>query len=437
MKHIVILGAGTAGTIMANRLCRRYRNEIKCEALRITIVDQERNHLYRPGLLFLPFGIYQPTDLVRRQVDCLPKQVNRIESGIERVSSATNEVVLSDGRKLSYDVLIIATGTQVAPDETDGLTGAGWGERMFEFYTLDGAVALADVLERWEGGRLVINIVDMPITCPVAPLEFAFLADWYFTERGIRDKVDITYVTPLDSAFTKETCAKALTHLLTEKGVRLVTDFNAGSVDGPNGRLVSWDDRVVGFDLLVSVPLHMGAEFIRHTPGLGDDQRFVMVDQRTLQARLKPNIFGIGDAIDVPVSKAGSAAHFEAEILEHNIGRYLDDSPLEHRFDGHVNCFIETGFKKALLIDFNYNVEPLPGKFPLSGIGPFPLLEESRLNHAGKLLFRWIYWYLLLPGRHIPGTSTHMSMRGKRPLPRTPDTPAGPRPRQHLPTQVA
>jgi len=437
MKQIVILGAGTAGTIMANRLSRLYRNEIKCEALSITIVDQDRNHLYQPGLLFIPFGIYQPEDLVRRQVDCLPSQVNRIESGIRRVLTDTNEVVLADGRKLSYDVLIIATGTQIAPEETVGLTGAGWGERMFEFYTLEGAVALAEALERWEGGRLVVDIVDMPIKCPVAPLEFAFLADWYFTERGIRDKVDITYVTPLDSAFTKPTCAKALTHLLTEKGVRLVTEFNAGEVDGPNGRLVSWDDRVVDFDLLVSVPLHMGAEFIAQTDGLGDDQRFVIVDQRTLQAEVTPNIFAIGDATNVPASKAGSVAHFQAEILEHNVRLYLQDSPLEHGFDGHANCFIETGFNKALLIDFNYNVEPLPGKFPIPVLGPLPLLKESRLNHLGKLAFRWIYWNMLLPGRHIPGTSTHMSMRGKRPLPHTPQEPVPEVSPEEIPSQVA
>ncbi len=283
----------------------------------------------------------------------------------------------------------------------------------------------------------MVDIVDMPIKCPVAPLEFAFLADWYFTQRGIRDNVDITYVTPLDSAFTKPTCAKALTHLLTEKGVTLVTEFNAGEVDGPNGRLVSWDERVVDFDLLVSVPLHMGAEFIDHTPGLGDDQRFVMVDQRTLQATVKPNIFAIGDATNVPASKAGSVAHFEAEILEHNVRLFLQDTPLEHGFDGHANCFIETGFKKALLIDFNYNVEPLPGKFPLPGIGPMPLLKESRLNHVGKMLFRWIYWNMLLPGRHIPGTSTHMSMRGKQPLPPTPEELVEEVPSEETPSQVA
>lgn len=437
MKRIVILGAGTAGTIMANRLSRLYRSEIKCEAISITIVDQQPVHLYQPGLLFIPFGVYQPSEIVRQQVECLPDHVTRIESGIDRLLTDSDEVVLTNGQTLPYDALIIATGTEMAPEETEGLTGPGWGERMFEFYTLDGAVALGEALERWEGGRLVVDIVDMPIKCPVAPLEFAFLADWYFTKRGIRDKVDITYVTPLDSAFTKPTCAKALTHLLGEKGVSLVTEFNAGEVDGPNGRLVSWDERVVDFDLLVSVPLHMGAEFIEHTPGLGDDQRFVEVDQRTLQAQVKPNIFAIGDATNVPASKAGSVAHFEAEILEHNVRLFLQDTPLEHGFDGHANCFIETGFKKALLIDFNYNVEPLPGKFPFPGIGPLPLLKESRLNHVGKMLFRWIYWNMLLPGRNIPGTTTHMSMRGKQPLPDTPEEPVEEVPSEEIPSQVA
>ena len=197
MKRIVILGAGTAGTIMANRLSRLYRSEIKCEAISITIVDQQPVHLYQPGLLFIPFGVYQPSEIVRQQVECLPDHVTRIESGIDRLLTDSDEVVLTNGQTLPYDALIIATGTEMAPEETEGLTGPGWGERMFEFYTLDGAVALAEALERWEGGRLVVDIVDMPIKCPVAPLEFAFLADWYFTKRGIRDKVDITYVTPL------------------------------------------------------------------------------------------------------------------------------------------------------------------------------------------------------------------------------------------------
>lgn len=416
MTRILILGAGTAGTIMANRLRRLYAAEVRDGRTTITVVDQDDEHLYQPGLLFIPFGGYTPEQVVRPRRAQLRPDVTYVRQGIERVATAENAVYLSDEGRLPYDVLIVASGARLVPGETDGLTGPGWREKVFDFYTLDGATALARKLADWPGGRLVVDIVEMPIKCPVAPLEFAFLADAFFTERGIRDKVSITYVTPLDSAFTKPTCAKTLTHLLTEKGVDLVTEFNAGRVDGDQGRLYSWDDREIPFDLLVAVPVHMGAEFVARSPGLGDDLGFVTTDPHTLQSTAAPNVFAIGDAANLPVSKAGSVAHFEAEILEENVRRFIAGEPLRPDFDGHANCFIETGHDKALLIDFNYDVEPLPGKFPIPGIGPMPLLSESRLNHLGKRAFKWIYWNVLLPGHDIPGVGPRMSMHGKHPL---------------------
>lgn len=416
MTRILILGAGTAGTIMANRLRRLYAAEVRDGRTTITVVDQDDEHLYQPGLLFIPFGGYTPEQVVRPRRAQLRPDVTYVRQGIERVATAENAVYLSDESRLPYDVLIVASGARLVPGETDGLTGPGWREKVFDFYTLDGATALARKLADWPGGRLVVDIVEMPIKCPVAPLEFAFLADAFFTERGIRDKVSITYVTPLDSAFTKPTCAKTLTHLLTEKGVDLVTEFNAGRVDGDQGRLYSWDDREIPFDLLVAVPVHMGAEFVARSPGLGDDLGFVTTDPHTLQSTAAPNVFAIGDAANLPVSKAGSVAHFEAEILEENVRRFIAGEPLRPDFDGHANCFIETGHDKALLIDFNYDVEPLPGKFPIPGIGPMPLLSESRLNHLGKRAFKWIYWNVLLPGHDIPGVGPRMSMHGKHPL---------------------
>ena len=413
MSRIVILGAGTAGTIMANRLRRRYAAGIRRGDITITVVDNDPEHLYQPGLLFLPFGHYTPDQLRRPRRAPLHDAVTLVDARVERVGTTENRVYLQDRPPLDYDVLIVATGSRVVPEETEGLTGPGWRERMFDFYTLDGAMALRDALSRWPGGRLVIDIVDMPIKCPVAPLEFAFLADDFFTRRGMRDRVEITYVTPLDGAFTKATCSKELTHLLAEKGITLVTEFSAGSVDGAAGVLTSWDERAVPFDLLVAIPLHMGAEFVTRSPGLGDDSAFVRTDPRTLQSRAAPNVFAIGDATDVPASKAGSVAHFEAEILSENVARFLRGQPLLADFDGHANCFIETGHDKALLIDFNYDVEPLPGAFPIPRLGPMRLLKESRLNHLGKLAFRWVYWNVLLPGIDIPGVGARMSMRGK------------------------
>ena len=408
MAHrIVILGAGTGGTLTANRL-RRAFSEGDAE---ITVVDQDNRHVYQPGLLFVPFGLTRPEDIVRPRERQLHKGIEYRQVGIERVEIASNEVHLQDGAVLPYDVLVVATGVRLLPGETEGLAGTGWMEKVFTFYSLEGAAALGGRLARFDGGRLVVNVVDMPIKCPVAPLEFCFLADWYFRERGIRDRVEITYATPLDGAFTKPVASAALADLLDEKGVHLVTEFNTGEVDGEEGRLVGYDGREIPFDLAVVIPLHGGAEYVGRSPGLGDELDFVPADRHTLQSDAAPNVFVIGDASNLPASKAGSVTHFEGEVMVENIRRFLSGESLDASYDGHANCFIETGHHKALLIDFNYETEPLPGRFP-TAVG-LPLLEESRLNHLGKLVFQWFYWHSLLPGRDIPGINSDMPLAGK------------------------
>ena len=405
-RRLVILGGGTGGTLMANRLHKRHG-----EDLEITVVDQDDRHVYQPGLLFVPFGLADPDDIVRPRQRQLRKGVAFRQAAVDHVDIEAEQVHLDDGAVLPYDVLVVATGVRLMPEETEGLTGPGWNEKVFTFYDLPGATALHQALEGFDGGRLVLNVVDMPIKCPIAPLEFAFLADWYFQERGIRDRVELTYVTPLDGAFTKPTAAKALGGLLAEKGVELVTEFNTGEVDGEAGRLVSYDEREVPFDLAVVIPLHGGAEYVDRSPGLGDELGFVPTDQRTLQSKVRPNIFAIGDATNVPTSKAGSVTHFEGEVLTENVDRFLAGRELDATYDGHANCFIETGFHKALLIDFNYDTEPVAGHFP-AAVG-MPLLKDSRLNHLGKLMFQWVYWHALLPGRDIPGIGPDMPTAGK------------------------
>ncbi|MDP1805609.1 MAG: FAD/NAD(P)-binding oxidoreductase, partial [Acidimicrobiales bacterium] len=256
MAHrIVILGAGTGGTLTANRLRRLF----SAEEAQITVVDQDDRHVYQPGLLFVPFGLTHPEDIVRPRGRQLHAGIDYRRCAVGSVDTAANRVTLSDGETLDYDVLVVATGAVLVPEETEGLTGPGWMERVFTFYSPEGAAALEAALAGFDGGRLVVNIVDMPIKCPVAPLEFCFLADWYFTERGIRDQVQLTYVTPLDGAFTKPVSSAKLAGMLAEKGVELVTEFNTGEVDGAGGRLVGYDGREVPFDLAVVVPLHGGA----------------------------------------------------------------------------------------------------------------------------------------------------------------------------------
>jgi sulfide:quinone oxidoreductase len=403
----VVLGGGTGGTLAANRLRRRFKRE----EMNITVVDQDNRHVYQPGLLFVPFGLAHVEDIVRPRRRQLHHGIEFIQQPIERVDIEGRLVHLQTRTTLDYDVLVIASGATLVPEETEGLVGAGWMEKVFTFYSPEGASALETALETFDGGRLVVNVIDMPIKCPVAPLEFCFLADWYFQERGIRDRVRLTYVTPLDGAFTKPVASQHLAGMLADRGIELVTEFNTGDVDGAGGRLVSYDDREVLFDLAVVVPLHGGAAYVGRSSGLGDELNFVPTDERTLQAKAAPNIFVIGDAANVPASKAGSVTHFEGETLVENIARYVHGEPLIEGFDGHANCFVETGFHKALLIDFNYDHEPVPGRYP-NAIG-LPLLKESRLNHLGKLLFESVYWHGLLPGREIPGIGASMPTTGK------------------------
>ncbi|MEP7113899.1 MAG: FAD/NAD(P)-binding oxidoreductase [Ilumatobacteraceae bacterium] len=406
-KRVVILGGGTGGTLVANRLRRMF----PVGEMELTVVDQDDRHVYQPGLLFVPFGIMHSEDIVRPRRRQLHDGCDFVESAIDHVDIAANEVHLVGGWVLGFDVLVVATGATLVPDETEGLTGPGWMEKMFTFYTPEGAGALGGAMATFDSGRIVVNVIDMPIKCPVAPLEFCFLADWYFHQRGIRNRVELTYVTPLDGAFTKPVASKELAGMLADKGIELVTEFNTGEVDGPGGRLVSYDDREVPFDLAVVIPLHGGAEYVGRSPGLGDDLNFVLTDEHTMQSKAAPNVFVIGDAANVPTSKAGSVTHFEGETLVENVRHYLAGEPLIEGFDGHSNCFIETGFHKALLIDFNYDTEPLTGHYP-GRIG-LPLLKESRLNHLGKLLFQSVYWHGLLPGREIPGISAAMPRGGK------------------------
>jgi sulfide:quinone oxidoreductase len=409
-KRIVVLGGGTGGTMVANRLRRRLSDEAE-----IHVVDRDDHHVYQPGLLFVPFGLAHVDELVRPRQRQLAGGVVFHEREVDHVDLDRESVLLDDGTLLAYDVLVVATGARLQPQETEGLTGPGWNETAFTFYTTEGAGALQTALARFDGGRLVVNLVDMPIKCPVAPLEFAFLADWYLRERGIRARTELSFVTPLDGAFTKPVASQELAGLLAEKEIELVTEFNAGEVDGTGGVLTGYDGRTVDFDLLVTVPLHGGAAYVERSPGLGDALGFVPSDKRTLQSAARPNVFALGDATDLPTSKAGSVTHFEADVLVENIVRFLAGQELASDYDGHANCFIETGFHKALLIDFNYEVEPLPGHFPTSfGL---PLLRESRLNHLGKLMFEWMYWHALLPGRHLPVIGPAMPTAGKHGIP--------------------
>ena len=403
MKKLVVLGAGTAGTMVVNKLSSKLKD------WKITIVDEDEIHYYQPGYLFMPFGDYTRKDLVKPKRQFIPDGVEMINATIDVVEPENNRVLLENGTVLEYDYLVIATGTHPTPEETPGLEGDEWYKSIFDFYTIDGAEALAAKLENWEGGKLVVNIIEMPIKCPVAPLEFAFLADSFFKDKGMRDRVELEYVTPLPGAFTKPVASKQLGGMLEDRKIGLEADFYLERVE--DGKLISYDEREVPFDILVTVPVNMGSEYIGRS-GLGDEFRHVPVDKHTFLSTKHDNIFALGDAAALPTSKAGSVAHFAVDVFADNFLEYIEGKPMTEEFDGHANCFVESGDGKGMLIDFNYETEPLPGKYPVPKLGPFSLLEETHLNHMGKVAFKWVYWNVLLPGHPMPVPNA-MSMIGK------------------------
>lgn len=393
MQQIVILGGGTAGSTIANRLHR----ELPPNEYRVTVVDRDNSHHYQPGYLFLPFGMYKPRSIVKPRSRFLPKGVRFLMDTIKRVDPVTKTVELGS-QTISYHYLIIATGCTTRPDQVPGMNDPRvWRKSVYDFYSFGGAVRLHQAMQQFKHGHLVVHISEMPIKCPVAPLEFALLADWFFFMRRRRLDIDITFVTPLNGAFTKPVAKAQLGDLLRHRDIEVETDFNVEYIDPKNKVLRGHDGREIPFDLLVTTPPIMGQQYIADS-GLGDESNYVSVDKHTLQSTAYPDIFVLGDAGNLPTSKAGAAIHFQAKTFVPNFINYLRGKPMTESFDGHTNCFIESGFHKALLLDFNYDVQPVTGKFPIPYVGPLRLLKESRLNHMAKMGFYLAYWGLLIRG---------------------------------------
>ena len=406
MKKLVILGAGCAGTMVANKLRRR----LDRDEWSITVIDKDDRHVYQPGLLFVPFGIYRADDIVRSRSEFISKGINFVVDEIVAVDT-DKQLVETTAGTYDYDKIIVSTGVDIAPEEIPGMMD-GWRKNIFDFYTLDGAVSLGKALRNFRSGKLVLNIAEFPFKCPVAPLEFVYMADSFFTERGLRDQVEIHFVTPLPGAFTKPKASAFFSKLIEAKNIKVTASYDLAEVDAAAGKIISAAGDEIEFDLLVSIPPNVGARYLVKSGVSMDEVGYVKTNNHTLKAEQHENMFVLGDTGTLPTSKAGSVAHFSAEIMVENFMRDINGEELKEDFDGHANCFIETGFEKAALIDFNYEYEPLPGKFPLPGLGPFSLLGESKANHWGKMMFKWVYWNKLVTGEEMP-LEAQMSLAGK------------------------
>ncbi len=330
MKKLVILGAGCAGTMMANKM----RKDLDPEEWSITIIDKDNVHYYQPGFLFVPFDINTPKEIRKSRREFIQPGIDFVISELVNVDWDKQEVTTKTKGKFNYDILVMSTGCDVKPEEVEGLADT-WGKDVYGFYRYDDCQELRTALKRFKGGKLVINIAEMPIKCPVAPLEFAFLADWHFHQRGIRDKVEIEFVTPLSGAFTKPVATKVLTSASVEKGIKITPNFSLGAVDGEKKVISSYDGTEVDYDMLVSIPPNFGSEVMIDS-GIADPMGYIPVDKETLQPEGRDNVWVIGDGTNVPTSKAGAVAHFQADILHENILAYISGEEQHARSDGHA-----------------------------------------------------------------------------------------------------
>jgi len=406
MRKILILGSGAGGTMVAANL----RKELDDGEWQITLIDKDEQHHFQSGYLFIPFGIYSKDDVLKPKRDFVPKGVDFVVDNVIKIDTEQRRLETEKGDSYDYDWLVISTGCRIVPEEVEGMMDV-WREDVFDFYTLDGAVALSKKLKYFDSGKVVLNIAEFPYKCPIAPMEFVFMADWFFQVNGVRDKVEIEFVTPIDNIFTKPVAAKALRAFADKKNIKVTPYFDLAKVNANEKTIESQKGEKVGYDLLVAIPPNFGAQAITDSD-MGDPMGYMQVDQYTLKAQNVDRVYVLGDATNAPTSKAGSVAHYMSYTVVENLVREIDGHDALPSFDGHATCFLASGFEKAILLDFNYEVEPLPGKFPFPGMGPFSLLQDTFGNYWGKMMFKWVYWNLMMKGLDLP-LEAQMNIAGK------------------------
>ena len=369
---ILIVGGGMGGTILANNLARRLHGELKSGKARIIMLSASDRHMYQPGLLYVAVGRMTPDELYRDQASLLEPGIEFHVDPVTEFHFAKNQVSAQSGKSYDYDVLVIATGSRAMMGSIPGLA-----ENAETFYTEETAVKMFKALRNFEGGRVVIT-VGVPHKCPMAPLEITFMLNDYFKDRGIRDKVQLHYTYPIGRVHSLENVAKWAAPEFDRMGITYETLFNMKEVDGANKVLKSEEGSETKYDLLVAIPAHKGMEVVEKA---GFQNGWVPTNRATLhmEGEHGKNVLVVGDTTNLPISKAGSTAHFEAEVIAENLAAVVKMGTPVRDYDGKVFCFIQAGKERATYAMFNYTTPPNPQ-------------PPTRAVHWFKTAYNKLYW---------------------------------------------
>jgi sulfide:quinone oxidoreductase len=384
MKRILILGGGVGGTLTANLLIRKLRRQVKAGEVTITVVDQTGQHTYQPGFMYIAMGGERAENLRRPERGLLDHRVNLVVGEVEKIDEPSRTVRLTDGLRLGYDVLVLATGSRIVPEAIEHFD-----TEAHHFYTAEAALDLRRALDAFTGGRIVIGIAGMPYKCPPAPLEVAFLIEAELRQRGLRDTSELHFCSPIGRAFPIESVSEMATPILEQKGIELHTFFNVESIDPQRHVVQSLEGEELPYDLLILVPPHKGQQFLMDSGLAPAPGGWLPTDRASLQVGGRPNVYALGDATDLPLSKAGSTAHFEAPVVTERIVASIEGREVDRKhgdYLGKVMCFFEVGDGKGTLLQFDYEHPPRPPK-------------PNQFWHLGKIVFNKTYWHTVPKGR--------------------------------------
>ncbi len=396
MERVVILGGGVGGTLTANLVARKLKHRIAKGEAKVAVVDQSGNHTYQPGYMYIAMGHQRPERLVRTERSLLDRNVDLVVDLITKIDVEASRVELASGEALHFDQLVIATGSRIVPEAVEHFD-----QEAHHFYTAGASARLRRALDAFRGGKILIGIAGIPYKCPPAPLEVAFLIDSELRDRGLRDKSEIQFLSPINRAFSIESVSDMATPIFAEKGIDLQLLAGIDSIDAERKVVITDAMEEYGYDLLICIPPHKGAQVVIDS-GLAPKSGWLPTDRFTLQVKKVaapgtkdedvaryPNIYAVGDATDLPLSKAGSTAHFEAPIVAERVAAAVLGRPPSGKhsvYTGKVMCFFEVGDGKGTILSFDYDHPPKPPK-------------PNQLWHLGKIAFNKTYWRTVPKGR--------------------------------------